>query len=42
MYDDDGSTENLTKENVRLIIPPNATQTALGGPLSDVSRTEEN
>jgi elongation factor 2 kinase len=34
-YDDDGSSENLTKENVTLIIPPNATQTALGGPLSD-------
>jgi elongation factor 2 kinase len=34
-YDDDGSTENLTTEHVRLIIPPTATQTALGGPLSD-------
>ena len=34
-YDDDGSTETLTKENVSLVIPPNATQTVLGGPLSD-------
>jgi hypothetical protein len=34
-YDDDGSTEELSKENVRLVIPPTATQTDLGGPLSD-------
>lgn len=34
-YDDDGSTESLTLENIRLVIPPAATQTALGGPLSD-------
>lgn len=34
-YDDDGSTETLTSEHVRLIVPPAATQTALGGPLSD-------
>lgn len=34
-YDDDGSTETLTMEHVRLIIPPTATQTVLGGPLSD-------
>jgi hypothetical protein len=34
-YDDDGSIESLTKEHVRLSIPLTATQTALGGPLSD-------
>jgi hypothetical protein len=34
-YDDDGSSESLTKEHVRLIIPPTASQTELGGPLSD-------
>jgi len=34
-YDDDGSNETLSKENVRLLIPPTATQTNLGGPLSD-------
>mmetsp|Transcript_12989 Transcript_12989/g.30753 ORF Transcript_12989/g.30753 Transcript_12989/m.30753 type:complete len:750 (-) Transcript_12989:61-2310(-) len=34
-YDDDGSKESLTLENVRLIIPPTATQTVMGGPLSD-------
>lgn len=34
-YDDDGSTEILSPEHVRLLIPPTATQTALGGPLSD-------
>jgi len=34
-YDDDGSTESLTSENVRPLIPPTATQTNLGGPLSD-------
>ncbi len=34
-YDDDGSMEKLTLEHVRLIIPPTATQTVLGGPLSD-------
>jgi elongation factor 2 kinase len=34
-YDDDGSTETLSRENVRLTVPPTATQTDLGGPLSD-------
>jgi elongation factor 2 kinase len=34
-YDDDGSTEALSKINVRHIIPPTATQTDLGGPLTD-------
>lgn len=34
-YDDDGSTEALSKDNVRHIVPPTATQTDLGGPLSD-------
>lgn len=34
-YDDDGSEENLSKENVRPLIPPTATQTTMGGPLSD-------
>jgi elongation factor 2 kinase len=34
-YDDDGSTESLTKEHVMLSIPLTAAQTALGGPLSD-------
>jgi elongation factor 2 kinase len=34
-YDDDGSSETLTPEHVRLVIPPTATQTILGGPLSD-------
>lgn len=34
-YDDDGSTESLSLQHVRLIVPPTATQTALGGPLSD-------
>lgn len=34
-YDDDGSTETLTPEHVRLLIPPTATQTSMGGPLSD-------
>lgn len=34
-YDDDGSSETLTRENVRLLIPPTATQTTMGGPLSD-------
>ena len=46
-YDDDGSTESLTLENVKLIVPPNATQTNLGGPLSDeealgVENSDEN
>jgi hypothetical protein len=35
VYDDDGSEETLTKEHVRLVIPLTATQTDLGGPLSD-------
>ena len=35
VYDDDGSSETLSRQNVRLRIPPTATQTALGGPLSD-------
>ena len=34
-YDDDGSSEQLPKHEVRLIIPPTATQSTLGGPLSD-------
>ncbi|KAL3936964.1 MAG: hypothetical protein SGARI_002338 [Bacillariaceae sp.] len=34
-YDDDGSTEALSKDNVRHVIPPTATQTDLGGPLTD-------
>ncbi|GAX25257.1 elongation factor 2 kinase [Fistulifera solaris] len=34
-YDDDGSLETLGKNHVRLLIPPTATQTTLGGPLSD-------
>jgi elongation factor 2 kinase len=34
-YEDDGSTEQLSKDNVRLVIPATATQTHLGGPLSD-------
>lgn len=34
-YDDDGSSETLGKGHVRLLIPPTATQTNLGGPLSD-------
>jgi elongation factor 2 kinase len=34
-YDDDGSSETLSKEHVRFLIPPTATQTTTGGPLSD-------
>lgn len=34
-YDDDGSSEALPRDHVRLLIPPTATQTNLGGPLSD-------
>ena len=34
-YDDDSSEETLPKQHVRPIIPPTATQTTLGGPLSD-------
>ena len=34
-YDDDGSSEQLPRSEVRLVIPPTATQTNLGGPLSD-------
>jgi elongation factor 2 kinase len=34
-YDDDGTSESLTLENVRLVVLPTVTQTALGGPLSD-------
>lgn len=34
-YDDDGSSEALPRDHVRLLIPPTATQTTLGGPLSD-------
>lgn len=34
-YDDDGSSEVLEKDNVRPLIPATATQTSLGGPLSD-------
>jgi Tudor domain len=34
-YDDDGSEETLSTANVRHTVPPTATQTSLGGPLSD-------
>lgn len=34
-YEDDGTCETLSSQNVRAIIPPTATQTSLGGPLSD-------
>jgi len=34
-YDDDGTVEALPSEHVRLLIPPTATQTDLGGPLTD-------
>ena len=35
-YDDDGSTERLPRQgHIRLLVPPTATQTTLGGPLSD-------
>jgi hypothetical protein len=34
-WDDDGSEETFSKEHVRPLIPPTATQTAVGGPLSD-------
>eukprot|EP00980_Cylindrotheca_fusiformis_P028735 scaffold22641_cov206-Cylindrotheca_fusiformis.AAC.5 len=34
-YDDVGSTESLTLENIRHVFPTTASQTALGGPLSD-------
>lgn len=42
VWDDDGSAETLTKENVRLILPPTATQTHLGGPLTDEEAFGEN
>lgn len=34
-YDDDGSSETLPRDHVRMLIPPTATQTSMGGPLSD-------
>ena len=34
-YDDDGTVESLPPEHVRLMIPPTATQSDLGGPLTD-------
>mmetsp|Transcript_17800 Transcript_17800/g.20547 ORF Transcript_17800/g.20547 Transcript_17800/m.20547 type:complete len:764 (-) Transcript_17800:425-2716(-) len=34
-YDDDGSVEYLSRDNVRMLIPPTATQHDLGGPLTD-------
>merc|ERR1712194_471159 len=34
-YDDDGSSESLPRDHVQMLIPPTATQTAMGGPLSD-------
>lgn len=34
-YDDDGTIEGLSTEHVRMIIPPTAIQTELGGPLTD-------
>jgi elongation factor 2 kinase len=35
MYDDDDSYETVSHDNVRVMIPPTATQTTLGGPLTD-------
>jgi elongation factor 2 kinase len=34
-WDDDGSEETFSKEHVRPLIPPTATQTTAGGPMSD-------
>lgn len=34
-YDDDESIESLSRDNVRMLIPPTATQHDLGGPLTD-------
>ena len=34
-YEDDGTVESLSTDNVRMRIPPTATQTNLGGPLTD-------
>jgi elongation factor 2 kinase len=34
-WGDDGSEESFSKEHVRPLIPPTATQTSVGGPLSD-------
>lgn len=34
-YDDDGTVESLPSNNVRMLVPPTATQTDLGGPLTD-------
>jgi len=34
-YDDDGSSETLSKDHVRLLVPPTAFESSLGGPLSD-------
>jgi elongation factor 2 kinase len=34
-WDDDGSEQTFSKEHVRPLIPPTATQTTVGGPLSD-------
>jgi elongation factor 2 kinase len=34
-YEDDGTEETLSNENVRPLVPPTATQTTLGGPHSD-------
>jgi elongation factor 2 kinase len=34
-YEDDGTSESLSSQNIRAMIPPTATQTTLGGPLSD-------
>mmetsp|Transcript_44732 Transcript_44732/g.52420 ORF Transcript_44732/g.52420 Transcript_44732/m.52420 type:complete len:856 (+) Transcript_44732:130-2697(+) len=34
-YDDDGSSETLRRDHVKMLIPPTATQSSLGGPLSD-------
>jgi hypothetical protein len=34
-YDDDDSYENVSHDNIRSILLPTVTQTALGGPLTD-------
>lgn len=34
-YDDDNTCETLSSQNIRARVPPTATQSSLGGPLSD-------